>query len=153
VLKFLPFMLSVALLANDSAALASGSLPVAEEKTKFKSHADCVASLRNDLQRDRDEATNGRVGFRDGMTREIVLVTDGLVTHSRHMTMYRSALRYLLTAPMHRSTEAPRVENANEDVYTPKTRTSHSYKQLIRVCNRRTKTVTGTQGYTLDTFE
>lgn len=146
-------MLGVALLANGSAVHASGSLPIAEEKTKFKTHADCVASLRNDLQKDRDEATNGRVGSRDGMTREVVLVTDGLVTHSRHMTMYRSALRYLLTAPMHRLTEAPRVGNANEDVHILKTRTSHSYKHLVRICNRRTKTVAGTQGYTLDTFE
>jgi len=146
-------MLGVALLANGSAVHASGSLPIAEEKMKFKSHADCVASLRNDLQQDRDETTNGRIGFRDGMTREIALVTDGLVRHSRHRTSYRSVLRYIFAAPMDRPSVAPVVETANEDVQAPKTRVSHSYKELIRVCNRRTKTVTGTQGYTLDTFE
>jgi hypothetical protein len=149
----MPFMFGIALLANGSAVHASGSLPIAEEKMKFKSHADCVASLRNDLQQDRDETTNGRIGFRDGMTREIALVTDGLVRHSRHRTSYRSVLRYILAAPMDQPSVAPVVETANGDVQAPKTRVSHSYKELIRVCNRRTKTVTGTQGYTLDTFE
>ena len=151
-LKFMPFMFGIALLAT-GAAQASGSLPIAEEKTKFKSHADCVASLRNDLQQDRDETTNGRIGFRDGMTREIALVTDGLVRHSRHRTSYRSVLRYILAAPMDRPSVTSRVGNANEDVQTPKTRVSNSFKELIRVCNRRIKMVTGTQGYTLDTFE
>jgi hypothetical protein len=136
----------ICLLLNASVVHASGSLPTVVEKTKYKSHADCVASLQNDLQQDRDQTTDGRIGFRDGMTRQVTLITDGLVTQSHRVTRYQSELWRSYGGP----TERPRVPDVQE---TPQMRFSHSYEKRLRVCKGQTKTVTTDEGYTLDTFE
>lgn len=61
-------LLVIGLLGSSSIAHASAALPPFVDRTKFRSPADCVASLRNDLRQDRDATTNGWVGFHDGMT-------------------------------------------------------------------------------------
>jgi hypothetical protein len=142
--------LCIVLLTSGSVAQASGSLPSFVEKTKFKSHADCVASLRNDLQQDRDATTNGRIGFRDGMTKQVILITEGLVKQSRNVTTYQSELWRSFGGPV----ERPAVpERASETVQEPLMRYYANYEKRLRVCKRRVKTVTGEDGYTQDSFE
>ena len=145
-------LLVIGLLASSSIAHASATLPPFVDKTKFKSHADCVASLRNDLQQDRDATTNGWVSFRDGMTRQVTLITDGLVTQSRNVTIYRSELWRGLGAPIDRP-GAPKTEGASGEFKAPKIRTSAKYEKRLSVCKGRNKTVTGEEGYTMNTFE
>ncbi len=145
-------LLVIGLLASSSIAHASATLPPFVDKTKFKSHADCVASLRNDLQQDRDATTNGWIGFRDGMTRRVTLITDGLVTQSRNVTIYRSELWRGFAGPVDRP-GAPETEAASGAINGSQTRTSAKYEKRLSVCKGRIKTVTGEEGYTMDTFE
>jgi hypothetical protein len=146
------FAIVFALLANGSIAYANGALPTLIEKTRFKSHADCVASLRNDLQQDRDSTTNGPIGFRDGMTRQVTLLTDGLVTQSRNVTSYQSELWYGFAGPAGRP-GAPETDAALGAVNTPQIRYSGSYEKRLRICKGRTKTVTGEDGFSMNRFE
>ncbi len=145
-------LLVIGLLASSSIAHASTTLPPFVDKTKFKSHADCVASLRDDLQQDRDATTNSWVGFRDGMTRKVTLITDGLVTQSRNVTIYRSELWRSFGAPIDRPA-VPETDVTSGEVKASQIRISAKYEKRLSVCTRRTKTVTGEEGYTMDTFE
>ena len=145
-------LLVLGLLTSSSIAHASATLPPFVDKTKFKSHADCVASLRNDLQQDRDATTNGWIGFRDGMTRRVTLITDGLMTQSRNVTIYRSELWRSFGAPIDRP-GVPDTEEASGEFKAPKIRYSAKYEKRLSICKGRTKTVTREEGYTMDTFE
>ncbi len=145
-------LLVIGLLASSSIAHASATLPPFVDKTKFKSHSDCVASLRNDLQQDRDATTNGWIGFRDGMTRQVTLITDGLVTQSRNVTIYRSELWRGFAAPVDRP-GARQVNEPSGNASTSLIRRSAHYEKRLRVCKDRSKTVKGEDGYTMDRLE
>lgn len=145
-------LLVIGLLAGSSIAHASTTLPPFVDKTKFKSHADCVASLRDDLQQDRDATTNGWVGFRDGITRKVTLITDGLVTQSRNVTIYRSELWRSFGGSVERP-GAPETETGSGAIIEPQIRSTAKYEKRLSVCKGRTKTVTGKEGYTMDRLE
>jgi hypothetical protein len=146
------FAIVFALLANGSIAYANGALPTLIEKTRFKSHADCVASLRNDLQQARDSTTNGPIGFRDGMTRQVTLLTDGLVTQSRNVTSYQSELWRSFGAPIDRPA-VPETDETSGKVKASQIPTAAKYEKRLSVCKGRTKTVAREDGYSMDRFE
>lgn len=145
-------LLATILFVGGSIAHASVALPPFFDKSQFKSHADCVASLRNDLQQDRAATTNGWVGFRDGMTRQVTLITDGLVTQSRNVTIYRSELWRGFAGPVDRP-GAPQVNETSVNASTSLIRRSAHYEKRLRVCKDRSKTVKGEDGYTMDRLE
>ena len=145
-------LLAIASLANVPIAHASGSLPPFVEKSKFKSHADCLVSLRNDLQQDRNLTTNGRIGFGDGTTRQVTLITDGLVTKTRNITNYHSELWRVSGGPVERP-GAPETAATPGAAKKPLMRYHSTYETRERICKGRIKTVAGQDGYTLDHFE
>lgn len=123
-------------------------IPIADEKITFKSRTNCIASLRNDLVQDQAAATGRRIGFRDGMVKEVRLITGGLVEKSNRLTVYDSELWRSFGSPEDRPGVSKAVDGA-----VPKMLFFHRYERRIRICRGKTKTVTGYSGYGSPTFE
>ena len=107
-----------------------------------------MASLRNDLAQDQAGVTRGRIGMRDGMVKQVSLITHGLVEQSNRVTVYKSELWRSFGGPEDRPGRLKAIDGVS-----PKMRFSHRYERRIRTCNGKTKTVTGYDGFTFPTFE
>ena len=143
------FLLSaICVLATSSALNASGTIQKADETIRFKNRSECMASLRNDLAQDQAGVTRGRIGMRDGMVKQVSLITHGLVEQSNRVTVYKSELWRSFGGPVDRPGRLKAIDGVS-----PKMRFSHRYERRIRTCNGKTKTVTGYDGFTFPTFE
>ena len=82
----------------------------------------------------------------------MTLIIDGLVTQSRNVAIYRSELWRGFRGPVDRPA-TPETDVTSGKVKAPQIRTSAKYEKRLSVRKRRTKTVTGEEGYTMDMFE
>ena len=107
-----------------------------------------MASLRNDLAQDQAGVTRGQIGMRDGMVKQVSLITHGLVEQSNRVTVYKSELWRSFGGPEDRPGRLKAIDGVS-----PKMRFSHSYERLVRICYGKTKMVTRYDGFTFPTFE
>ena len=135
------------------AAHASGTIPMMEQKREFKSASECRTFLKNELAADRSQTTKGRIGFRDGIVKEVSLITNGLVRQPRGVTVYKSEVWRSFGSPADLPRMSDKDGGSTIDIMVPKMTFSHSFVKRMRVCAGKFMTVTGSDGYTLQTFE
>ncbi len=147
------FSVIICALSQGVAVHASGAIPMMEQKREFKSASECRTFLKNELVADRSQTTKGRIGFRDGMVKEVSLITDGLVRQPRGVTVYKSEVWRSFGVPA----DLPRLPDKDGgstlDITVPMMTFSHSFVKRMRVCADKFVTVTGSDGHTLQTFE